>query len=270
MNAHPCRASRTAGVCAAIALMLTLAIKSQTQNVTRSPLLARPVHIDIKQASLVSILITLTNQAGGSFIIDGEPRRAQADMRFSGRFGDAADLVADLFDYTYKSTKTGVLLFSKRFRDPQERPQANLKEVRQSVKDVLRVLGAVPYDPQARWEVPFEALVQSLTPDQRRALLAGRHIAGTDLMPHQQNLLRQAVWTNTFALTGSAWKRLSDQLGRLEDSQLASIENPLRGGTRQRSPKAIVLYTPTSSGRRVTTYVFPPITSSLIYQGGRK
>lgn len=185
------------------------------------PFASRRVVIQIKDATMAALLEAISAQTGVSIMTDGAPRRASAELNYSGIADEALHRVADLFDYKWRVSSAGVILMTKRFSDPDERPQVNLPEMRRVSQEIMRLLDFLPYDREPHSEGrTLTALMNALEPGQVERMKAGSLLKVGTLSPRQRALVEAAVLTNTLAPTYQAWFKLYQQLTNLNQSWL--------------------------------------------------
>jgi hypothetical protein len=118
-----------------------------------------------------------------------------------------------------------VVLLTRRFKNPDERPQLNLPELRQTVKDMLTALPPVEAAPDHdRWGEMIIALADTLTPAQTQALRNGRRLAASDLSPTQQSLLERIILTRGYGVPRGVWERLFFQLDNMPTSVVRAAD----------------------------------------------
>lgn len=181
--------------------------------------LNRPLAVHIHNASLAEMARSLGKNGRFNLLIDGEPLRQHGDVDSDGTLREALDRVADAFDYSWAVGKSGAVLMTKRFRNPRERPQIHLAELRQAAKDVLDALNQVQSDGDAsRSTALLVDLARSMTKEQADALREGQILHGSDLAPAQLQMLTQAALIITFAGPYRVWDELYSKLRGLPKS----------------------------------------------------
>jgi hypothetical protein len=219
--------------CAAFTLAIMWVASAQICLAQKPPrdnaALSRAAQLSAKQTSMSDMLATLSASAHISILADGEPVLKKADVICAGTLREALDKVADTFDYTWSITKGGIVLLSKRFKSPDERPQVNLPETLELMRNVVRALQTVDYDPDPSHATTLvrEAL-QSFTPQQTHDLESGVKLSGASLLPQQKALLTQAIATRTFAEALRMWEAA---LPTIENMPISRVEARKRIGT---------------------------------------
>jgi hypothetical protein len=179
------------------------------------------VKLDVVKMSMDDILEAITKQAHISILVDDEPMLKQADIAVDASLNDTLDKVADTFDYSWHVSKAGVVLMSKRFKNPNERPQMNMPEMLEMTRNIVRALTLVDYNrDEAQANEAVKRLFQTLTPVQMNALGAGTKLHGTDLAPDQRAAIEQAILTRTFAPPLKLWEDTISRLVNLKTSTL--------------------------------------------------
>jgi hypothetical protein len=210
------------------ALLLSLAQQSLAQQHSELPAsFQRQCKLHLENASLESIIQTLMKTGRISILVDGNPRRESDTLDLQGTLVEVLDRVARDFDYRWKVTKSGVVLMTKRFSAPLERPQLNLPEMQQMAKDMDQVLSTLPGDASGpvsntRLGAIMKELMSSLTPTQMQALNAGTKLRSVDLDPVQAQLLGQALLTQAFDHERVAVRELIEWLDALPHSSLSA------------------------------------------------
>src|SRR5258708_4855765 len=163
--------------CIAFCLALcALASFAQSEPVP-SDLQQKQVHLSAKRQPFSAYIRELSKQIGRSILADDLPLLQQADMELHGTAKEALDRVSDRFDFTWALSKHGIILMRKRFRNPNEFPQINLPELKQTTKSVLSALWLIPDSMNsgaAGWAYAMKDLVSAFTPDQANALRDGK------------------------------------------------------------------------------------------------
>jgi hypothetical protein len=192
--------------------------------------LGRQIQIKIENMKLPDILKQLHQRFSMQFAMDGTPKRETSTFTFDfqGSERELLDRVTDTFDYAWSPAKGGVILLTKRFKDPYERPQLILPELRQTAKDMLKVLPAVEPDAEhEKWGPVLIRLASSLTEAQNRILNGGGQLAYGDLAPVQQELLSQVILMRGYGPARGVWE---DLLAQLESMDTAAIVGQVQAG----------------------------------------
>jgi hypothetical protein len=109
----------------------------------------------------------------------------------------------------------------KRFTNPEDLPQLNVAEIRQTAIDMLKILPKVAYDPDPHaWAYDIRRLAQGLTPDQWTLLKEGKRLPLADLSPAQQAAVVGIIRLRAYGMPVSVWEMLRRQLDRFDDSVL--------------------------------------------------
>jgi len=179
------------------------------------------VQLQAVKMSLDDMLEVVTKQTQVSILVDDEPILENTSLTFDGSLHDTLDKVADSFDYTWRVSRAGVVLMSKRFKNPNERPQMNMPEMRDMAREIVRALTLVDYiRDEAQANEAVRRLFQSLTPAQHNALESGARVYGAELQPEQRATLQQAIFTRTFLPALKLWE---DAIPRLENLQHSTL-----------------------------------------------
>ncbi len=179
------------------------------------------IRIDAKHASLGDILQQLNARYGVNSVVDGRPIPAMTDVQFQGTLHDCLDRLATVFDYTWTRSKAGVILFSKSFRNPEDRPQLIPQELRESAKDMLRALPNVEEDTTHQlWGAVLVQLSRTFTPEQVALLRGGNRLPSPTLSPDQQQLVHRAILIRAYGVPRAYWERIFFQLDNLPTSRI--------------------------------------------------
>ena len=219
-------------ICSAPITVLTLAFclfaptRVSTQHAPlRSQVLDREVEVRAKRASLPGILEDLATRYGIAVLADGWPLRDTADLDFRGSLRDALDRIAEAFDYTWKLSSKGMVLLNKRFKNPDERPQLNLLELRHVAKEMLTALPPVESaEDHTDWGKMIVTLADMLSPEQTQMLQSGKKLAASDLTPAQRILLERIILTRGFSVPRGVWERLYFQLDNMKSSVVQLVD----------------------------------------------
>ena len=166
-------------------------------------------------------------QTGRSYFIDGEPLQKEADFDFDLKASDALDKIADAFDYLWAASKHGAILLNKRFKNPDELPQMQYREMRRMASDLFSLWPA-PASPVHSQMYPFDhrlisagnGLYQALTADQIAYLQTGQMLTYDQLTPDQQHIIELSLRQQFTDTSGDAWEILKTCLDNLPRSTL--------------------------------------------------
>src|SRR5687768_6914649 len=99
-----------------------------------------------EQGSMPADAELIATKAEISILIEGWPRKPEP-LPQAGRpnrkltVSAALSDLAERYDYTWELSRSGVVLFRKRFSDEHSRPEATHAELRESVRDMLSAIG---------------------------------------------------------------------------------------------------------------------------------
>jgi hypothetical protein len=189
------------GVLLPLMFPLFASVRMQAQETRVLPAaLQKRYEFHLQDASLETIAQSLMTNGHISLLIDGEPLRKRSNLDIQGTLAEALDRVADDFDYNWRTTKSGIVLLTKRFKNPEELPQLNLPEMRQMAKDIWQTMNSLPVDTDAAQAAPLlKALLTQLDKTQVDALKSGQVLHGSDLNPTQAQLLMQLTQCQVYA-----------------------------------------------------------------------
>ena len=196
------------------------------------------VTLHVANKSLSDIAALLATQTGRNILIDGEPALNSADLHFSGAAASALDKIADMFDYAWTVSKSGIVLMTKRFHNPASLPQTNAGELRQTAQEIVESLKILPSLPDRQLSECFGSLAATFTPAQAETLQNHGRLRTGDLLPSQQELARTAIYTHLLTQPLAKWQRLLEQLTNLPTAYLQIEETDiwldLQGNHRQK------------------------------------
>jgi hypothetical protein len=196
------------------------AAQSQTQ-LPLPPQFAMDVDTEFRSATIDEIARSVSDRCRVTIVLDGEPAATRANLRLNCSLKQALDTVADQFDYSWRYSRSGAVLFEKRYKDPKTRPQANLPEMQEMTRSIVRALSSESYDPdETHWPDMIRSVAQTFTAAQRTLLQTGGQLHGIDLLPAQQRALQQAILSNTFSHPLSAWSTSQQALDNMPKSYL--------------------------------------------------
>ena len=206
-------------ICIAVGLLEgNMALANPPQN---RHSLSAPVVLNFRKVSLMDALKSLSDQIGRSILIDGEPRRRETTIDFSGDGSGALDRVADAFDCTWEEGKHDVILMRKRFSKPEDMPQFNRVEWLQVTRNVLDSLNTLNFDHDLHLQtVDATRLYRSLTNEQLQLLQGKQRLTLAQISVAQQELARQWIFNAFFADSYSKWQRLEENLRAMPTSRL--------------------------------------------------
>jgi len=194
----------------------------------------KKIQVTLQGATMDATLAALAKDNHINIVADGEPLLQKADINLDGTLREALDKVADLFDYNWTVSRAGVVLMTKRFKNPKERPQFNLPEMLGLTHDMITALTAIDYDRDpSHWQIRVKQMASTFTTEQLRALESGKTLRGSDLLPTQQGLLQNAVVSKAFAGALHLWEDLLPNLEAMPKSRLQARnrDNSNDGGT---------------------------------------
>lgn len=193
----------------------------------------RKITLSFQSQSLAVVAGELADKTGRSILIEGEPERSTLDLSKTDTVEVLLNEVADAFDYTWRVSKNGVLLFNKRFRSRTETPQIIVPELNESIADMLAAIRSLPFSNFEARNVQDEmiALLHSLSPTQIQALKQGSKLRVGSLSEGQRTLAEQATCVRMFRVIPEAWESLKEQLAALDagtvQNKSSSVVNPV-------------------------------------------
>ena len=220
---------RALNVAAAVYVLVGGAGRAQAQKTPVAPALPAVFQRDytgnVKDMSFDVLIENFSRITKISVVADGEPVLAKSDFAFKGTTRQALDQIADTFDFDWTVTKSGIVLMTKRFTSPKDRPQVSLIETRQIIKDMSRALQTVPFDAEVGFmPQQMQNIYNTLTPLQIQALRDKQVIPAAQLLPGAFDAMKAAILSNAFGRPLRAWNRLSEDLDLLPASFLQAQE----------------------------------------------
>ncbi len=174
-----------------------------------------------QQQSFAQVVAALSLEMKRGIAADGVPRLLQADFNLEGTAREVLDRVADAFDYQWTLSRSGVVLLSKRFQNPDERPQLNLPELQQMARDANTVLrqasGGRAMNQTAQL---INALFDAFSPEQRQILQDGKSLPIGQFTAAQVQLAQAALLGATLDSPRQLWTYLASQLTGLPRSSI--------------------------------------------------
>jgi len=212
--------------CAALLVYGLFSVPCRAQETKERPALPdQKLQMTLAGVSMSQTIEAVSKAAHISVAADGEPILKKADFKFDGTIHDAIDSIARAFDYSWTVTKAGVVIMSKQFSDTRERPQVSLPEMLEMTRNMISALTLVDYDrDSSQWQGMVKKVAETFTPEQLRVLNKDEKLHGSSLTAQQQDALRGAILTNTFASQLQVWEALLPNLENMQQSHLQSRE----------------------------------------------
>lgn len=181
---------------------------------TKMPDFERKSSLSMNGTSLVNALHMLQANGQITILADGESILDNVSFNASGvSLREVVDTVTDKFDYKWYVTSGGVVVMTKRFESPQERPQMHLAEMQQMSKDIVKAFSLVPAaEPGIVPHPGLRQLMRSLSPDQYHAITGSQPFFARDLQPDQFQLYTQCLWQAHLTNILPNWNLLSQLL----------------------------------------------------------
>lgn len=187
------------------------------------------VHLTTRGLSFDETIAALGQQSGCCILVDGEPALVARSIDVSGSLSGALDAVCDAFDYTWSTSRTGVVLLRKRFRDPHTLPQFDNREMVSVAHRIADALGQLPYDRDpGRMPAILTELYLSMSPEESQGFWKSAWLHASSLSGPQRELVYDAVWNNAFARFRSEWEGLAEALDATKRSSIV-IGRPENG-----------------------------------------
>jgi len=200
---------------------------AQQKKIALPPHFSDNISGSFHSISLKQAIAVIDQLSGLNILIDGEPLKPSAEVNFDGTLEEALNRVADIFDYNWKVTKGGIVLFNKRFKNRDDAPQATLPEITHLVNNIAEIFALANVDPdQSQWVKHVKQMGALLTDEQWATLLSRKFILARDLTPEQFAHLRAAVMGNTFADHTKDWTELTERLRSLKTTYLVGHRLP--------------------------------------------
>ena len=212
-----------------VALLVLWQMPMKAQAPSPSPSEAwktKDLHYHDKKISLLQAMQRFAEQTGKGYFIDGEPLQKDMELDFDLTAKDALDKIAEAFDYTWTLSRHQVILLNKRFKDPDDLPQMQYREMRHMAQDILSVWPAPSSPVRSQW-YPFDhrsiyagnALYRTLTAEQLAYLQTGQKLTYDQLSEPQQDIIALGINNELVGTTRDAW----DMLGACMDNLPRSV-----------------------------------------------
>lgn len=209
------------------AVMLTPVCAGARQSPLPSDLQDKPITLSAKDVSLADAADAVAKQIGRNVVIDDEPALKTTDLDLNCSAKEALDKIGDRFDYEWRLSKQGIILMTKRFKDPNAVPQINLPEMRQMVKEANSAMKLIVCDTvPGKWALLCTPLYESLSMDQKQLLQSGGSVNVSDLYTTQYRALEQIELNRRFAEAIHTWRFLQAELDSLSASYLQTRDWP--------------------------------------------
>ena len=203
---------------------------AQQQPMTAAALDEQVIKIDVKAASLDTMITLLGQKLHAGVVVDDRPHHVFSDFSMETTPRKALDRIADAFDYSWKLSRSGMVMFYKRFKDPTEFPQMDLAEWQQMAKDAIAAMDADAHDftPDGR-KTTLESFVRGLSGQNVQMLRSGKPVNVSDLAERQLVPLREYLYQRAFDEVAGGWISLRERLSRLLGSalQMRMQDDPL-------------------------------------------
>src|SRR5579871_1188950 len=175
------------------------------QSSVVSPAFKRPYQLDMKAAGLDEIIRHIAAETHINILVDGVPIKRKCDLEATGTLAEILDRLGNEFDYDWREIKGDVVLMTKRFANPDERPQIILPEARLMVQELDQLLNFLPGDPdptqhdgKARNALLARELLDSLTPEQMAIQKTRGSLHANNLSPEQVDLMGRMMLATLF------------------------------------------------------------------------
>ena len=177
-----------------------------------SPLPTASISVKFIGVPFSKILSVLSKQFKLNILTDGTPVLNQAEIEMTGSPKEVLDRIADVFDFRWSLSKHGVILFTKRFKNPDEHPQMHLQEMQHMVQDILSFWPRRPGDIKGSI-YPLNALYRTFSPEQLQRLQNGQALSLDQLDEQQRSLVQLALQNNLMRNSRDVWEKTSAELG---------------------------------------------------------
>lgn len=214
-----CRISMTTVLLCVLWAMLTIRTYAQA-NAKADAILRTKAEMNAENVSFGHVLQMLHTQHGLNILASGVPLLKNANVQASGTVADALDAVALAFDYQWAMDNRGVILFNKAFRDDRDLPVVSEAELRQMVKETMRIFQSLPFDDNATEQSELRKLAQSLTRPQWEALKSEQTISVRTLLPVQRQWIQAAGILREIGGQKHSWQKLALILEQKDTAQL--------------------------------------------------
>jgi hypothetical protein len=181
------------------------------------------VKLALNDESLAEMLDRLIPESTAlNYVVEDLPIKRKGTVLVDGTLKDALDRIADLFDYTWRVRKGTIVIFEKRFSDPNEHPQLILPELQRVARGMNTVLRAIPIQSGMSSDGEnIRTFHHSLTPEQLVRLNRKEAIGIQDLTEAQRTLMLTALYSSAYRQMVAAWQDIEVQLIGMPSSYLA-------------------------------------------------
>lgn len=216
------------------------------------------ITLSVKHQSLASIVEILADKLGKSLLVEGEPMRQNLDISNTGTAESILNQVADAFDYSWYVSKSGILLFQKRFHNRNEYPQFVVPELNESIADMFAAMRSLSEFADLSMSIQEQmiSIARSLSPQQLEFLKQGGKLRIGIMSEEQRTNAEKAIYTHMFRNVGRDFKSLEEELAGLKTSVLQNdvsvLTNPFMH-TQEKQVGLRLLYG-ASTDRRVLVY----------------
>jgi hypothetical protein len=197
-------------------------------------------------ASMEAALEAFARKTGVSIIAEGVPPPKAYQPHGGKTARDAITELTDAYDYSWETSRVGVILLRKRFKDENSWPDLSLPELRACTSDIVNVLrqflplrDAPPVIQRAKL---LEDAVKGVPPHLSEQL-SKDGVPVRALPPGIQLQVVDAIFNHAFGGIAWQWKKLDLQLQHLSS---ASIQMPAQPGAPPNRPRFVYLMFPAS------------------------
>ena len=202
-------------------LALPVLCTAQHKPLLATDLNSKLIKVDVKAATLDTMVALLSKQLNVSIFVDDRPIHAPIGFSMETTARKALNRIANAYDYEWRLTKSGSILLYKRFKSPQEFPQSDYAEWLQVSKDALRVLGETEHDFSfTSSNTILHSFVSNLSYEQGNELRNGKRLPATALDEKSASYLREYMYVRAFEVTVLEWQGLRDILLQMPQNAL--------------------------------------------------
>ncbi len=193
-------------------------------------LLNEKVKIEFKESSFEGALKMLSKRIHLNFLADDVPSEEKLSFKYDGELKSLIDKFASFYDYSWKVGNSGEVQMMKQFSATHDYPQAHLKEMLQTAKEMQSVHASLGSYAGKEFEEPFrmKKLYQSFSQDQIAYLNSGKEVRASELSPTQFELLMRA--TSSFLLNKDA-QSCEEMNYRLKNLPRSTLEQEFLSGS---------------------------------------
>ena len=197
-------------------------------------------HIDLHGTgiTLSEVVKEISRLSGCKIIVNDHPNGGKTDINFVGTLPKVLKSISDKFGYQYNVTRTGVVLFTKRYKDPDDYPNLPWQEISRMAQDMAIATTSIYISPElARGSDIISDFKATLTPAQLDQFKGEAPVYVKQLSKDQQSLVQEHVTRSLLLVGGEAWGYMAMNFDALPKSSvrlgLKKSESPVENNNGQ-------------------------------------